>query len=95
MIYKALEIGVFAWHGSPMPKRSTTEDVSQTIARVMVHATHGEYVPAALVKKRKNPAAVALGRLGGMKGGYARARALSKEQIQEIGRKGAAARWGK
>ena len=55
----------------------------------------------------KNRAAVALGRLraktmtaeerakGGRIGGKARARALTKEQRQEIARKAAAARWGK
>ena len=38
------------------------------------------------VKKRKNPAAVALGRLGGLKGGKARARSLSAERKSEIAR---------
>ena len=41
----------------------------------------------------KNPAAVALGRLGGAKGGPARAKELSKEQRSEIAKKAAAARW--
>jgi hypothetical protein len=41
----------------------------------------------------KNPAAVALGRLGGKKGGAARAAKLTKEQRQEIARKAAQARW--
>ena len=43
----------------------------------------------------KDPAAVALGRKGGKKGGVARARALTPEQRREIARKAAAARWGK
>jgi hypothetical protein len=43
----------------------------------------------------KNPAAVALGRLGGMKGGAARAKALTKKQRTAIAKKAAAARWGK
>ena len=43
----------------------------------------------------KNPYAVALGRLGGMKGGPARAAKLSKAKLSEIGRKAAAARWEK
>ena len=42
----------------------------------------------------KNPAAVALGRLGGLKGGKARAESLSKKKRSEIARKAAAARWG-
>ena len=44
-------------------------------------------------KGRKNPHAVALGRLGGKKGGKARAHKLSAKQLSEIGRKGARARW--
>lgn len=39
-------------------------------------------------------AAAALGRKGGLKGGKARAKALSAEQRAEIARKAAAARWG-
>jgi hypothetical protein len=45
--------------------------------------------------KRKNPAAVALGRKGGKKGGRARAANLTAEQLAAIGRMGAAARWAK
>jgi hypothetical protein len=43
----------------------------------------------------KNPAAAALGRLGGLKGGVARAERLSPERRVEIARKAAMARWGK
>lgn len=41
----------------------------------------------------KNPAAVYLGRLGGLKGGKARAKKLSSKRRQEIARKAAQARW--
>jgi hypothetical protein len=41
----------------------------------------------------KNPAAVALGRLGGLKGGKARAAKLSKKQLSASARKAARARW--
>lgn len=41
----------------------------------------------------KDPAAVALGRKGGLKGGKARAEKLSAEQRKEIAKKAAAARW--
>ncbi len=41
----------------------------------------------------KDPAAVSLGRRGGLKGGKARAEALSPEKRAEIARKAAAARW--
>jgi hypothetical protein len=45
--------------------------------------------------KRKNPAAVALGRKGGKKGGKARAEKLSAEELSEQGRKAVQARWAK
>lgn len=44
---------------------------------------------------QKNPAAVALGRLGGQRGGLARAQKLSSEQRREIARNAAVARWKK
>ena len=43
----------------------------------------------------KNPAAVALGRLGGLKGGKARAEKLSSKKRSEIAKKAAAKRWNK
>lgn len=43
----------------------------------------------------KNPAAVALGRLGGAKGGPARAAALSEKKRSAIAKKAANARWNK
>ena len=43
----------------------------------------------------KNPAAVALGRMGGLKGGAARAKSMSAVERSEIARKAAAARWKK
>lgn len=45
--------------------------------------------------KEKNPAAVALGRLGGLVGGRARADKLSPERKKEIAKKAAAKRWAK
>jgi len=44
-------------------------------------------------EKQKNPAAVELGRLGGKKGGKARAAKLTKKRRAEIARKAARARW--
>ncbi|HUO04141.1 MAG TPA: hypothetical protein VMU16_02980 [Candidatus Binataceae bacterium] len=46
------------------------------------------------VEDHRNPAAVALGRLGGAKGGKARAAKLSPAQRKEIARKAALKRWG-
>lgn len=45
--------------------------------------------------EEKNPAAVELGRRGGLKGGKARAAKLTPEQRSESARKAAKARWGK
>jgi len=44
-------------------------------------------------KAPKNPAAVAMGKLGGPKGGPARAAALTPERRSEIARKAAERRW--
>jgi hypothetical protein len=45
-------------------------------------------------EKPKNPAAVTLGRLGGLKGGKARAESLTPEKRKAIAKKAAAKRWG-
>ena len=47
----------------------------------------------AINKKPKNPNAVALGRLGGLKGGKARIAQLSAEERRELARKAVTARW--
>jgi len=48
-----------------------------------------------MTSKKKNPAAVALGKLGGKKGGPARAKKLSAKRRSEIARKAVQARWNK
>lgn len=78
-----------------MPKRSSIKrprDPNQ-LAKLIVDMATGEAPPHTLVLGGKNPAAVALGRLGGLKGGLARAESLTKKQRAEIARKAAAARW--
>lgn len=47
------------------------------------------------IAEGKNPAAVALGRLGGLKGGKARAKKLTAKKRTEIAKKAAKARWTK
>jgi hypothetical protein len=76
-----------------MPKRSRTgkPDINQ-MASNMIDAIAGE-LPAEQPETGKNPAAVALGRLGGLKGGKARAEKLSARKLTQIAKKGAAARW--
>jgi hypothetical protein len=67
------------------------KDVNQIAASIVAQTT-GEPLPAA---NGKNPAAVALGRLGGLKGGKARAEALSPRKRKMIAQKAAASRWNK
>jgi hypothetical protein len=92
-------------HRLPLPLADLEESQSAA-SRVMRHmlAVSDPQPPARLapvvpmnptIPRKKNPAAVALGRLGGRKGGKARAAALTPEQRKAIGQQGAAARWGK
>ena len=46
-------------------------------------------------KPKKNPHAVALGKNGGLKGGPARAKALTAGERKAVARQGGKARWGK
>ncbi|HWV98500.1 MAG TPA: hypothetical protein VNZ64_02290 [Candidatus Acidoferrum sp.] len=48
-----------------------------------------------MAKRKKNAAAVVLGRLGGLKGGNARAKKLTAEERRESARNAARARWSK
>lgn len=78
-----------------MPKRSSKppRDVNVAAKRLLDRVTgHGQ---APVVDPRKNPAAVALGSLGGKKGGAARAAKLTPEQRADIARVAATARWKK
>lgn len=71
-------------------KRRKTEDVNQIAASILKAVTEE---PIQQPVKEKNPAAVALGRLGGLKGGKARAESLSAKKRTEIAKKAAKARW--
>ena len=81
---------------SSKPKREGTPHDFTTIARRVVETSIGEKLdgsPLTDPHKGKNPAAVALGKLGGAKGGAARAKALSPAKRKQIAEKAAAARW--
>lgn len=70
-----------------MPKRSsTTKKQARVVGRSDKRVSVGP--------PEKNPAAVALGRLGGLKGGKARAEKLSPKKRSEIAKRAAQARWG-
>ena len=70
-----------------MQKRSS-KDVNQLAASILAELTQ-----AAEETPTKNPAAVALGRRGGLKGGKARAASLSPAKRAQIAKKAATARW--
>lgn len=74
-----------------MSKRSSKQKDPSEIARHVLNAVVPDAEPKE--EKEKNPAAVALGRLGGLKGGKARAEKLSAKKRSEIARKAAKARW--
>ena len=73
-----------------MTRKRTEPDEVQNALRVVEKAIGGPLVP-----REKDPAAVALGRRGGLKGGRARAANLSPQALSRIGKLGATARWGK
>lgn len=81
-----------------MPRRSSksTDHDFATVARRVVEQAIGETLTGDALPNPnagKNPAAVALGKLGGTKGGKARAAKLSPAKRKAIAKKAAIARW--
>jgi hypothetical protein len=70
-----------------MVKRKAKRDDFQNALRTVEEAIESSLT--------KNPAAVALGRQGGLKGGKARAEKLTAEQRKAIAQQGGKARWAK
>lgn len=81
-----------------MPTRSSKAKRKETDPNVRAFLTvmraTGQLPPEEPPKDTRNPHAVALGKLGGAKGGKARAAKLSGKKRVEIARKAARARWG-
>ena len=77
-----------------MKKRKKDEDINEAAFRVVTQST-AEPIPITKVKKRKNPAAVALGRLGGRKGAKGRMEKMSPERRRKIASDAARTRWAK
>jgi hypothetical protein len=75
-----------------MTKLKRPKDFNQR-AKLIVELATGE-VKEKDPNEGKNPAAVSLGRLGGLKGGKARAAKLSPERRKEIAANAAKKRWG-
>ena len=79
-----------------MPERSSKHpkrprDINELAATLVQVATEGE--PE--IEDTRNPAAVALGRMGGLKGGRARAEKLTPEERSAIAQQAAQARWSR
>jgi len=84
------------WHDVNMVKRSSRKAKRDDYQNAL--ETVEQAIGASLAKREPNPAAVALGRLGGLKGGAERAKRLTEEQRIAIAKKGGlakAARWRK
>jgi hypothetical protein len=75
-----------------MPKRPRRPRDPNELAFQVFQEAIGE-APQAEPEREKNPAAVALGKLGGAKGGRNRAARMSKQERSDAARKAALARW--
>lgn len=69
------------------------KDINQ-LAKSIVDIATGK-AEDTISESKKNPAAVSLGRLGGLKGGKARAEKLTAKRRKEIAQKAAQTRWAK
>lgn len=75
-----------------MAKAKRPKDINQ-LAKSIIDIATGE-TSDTIGKEEAKSAAAALGKLGGLKGGPARAKALSSKRRSEIAKAAAAARWG-
>jgi hypothetical protein len=76
-----------------MKTKKAPAELNKLAAFIVDQAINEEPQPEE--KPTKNPAAVELGRLGGLKGGKARAKKLTVERLKEIAQTAAKARWEK
>jgi hypothetical protein len=83
-------------YSGDMPKRSSKRPRDlNSLAKLIVDTAVGEHPKGDLLPDGRDPAAVSLGRKGGLKGGKARAQKLSPKRRAEIAKKAATARWSK
>jgi hypothetical protein len=75
------------------PKKKRPKDLNLLALSIIEEATKEDQPQPPEEEPGKNPNAVALGRLGGLKGGKARAEKLTAEERSEIARRAAQARW--
>jgi hypothetical protein len=76
-----------------MQKRSRMPRDPNQLGKLLVDMATGMVPPEPESASTKNPAAVALGRLGGLKGGKARAKGMTKKERTAAARKAAKTRW--
>jgi len=76
-----------------MGEKKRSSDINLIASQIVEEATQEQ--PTNNIQPQKNPAAVALGRLGGLKGGPARAKKLTSRKRKEIAERAAKARWSK
>jgi hypothetical protein len=77
------------------PRDPRPRDPNQRAFQIILEATGQLPKTEPPAEPEKNPHAVALGRMGGLKGGNARAAALSPRKRSQIAAKAAKARWEK
>jgi hypothetical protein len=75
--------------------KKKSSDINVLASQIVAEATQEPQGQLQAFAKEKNPAAVALGRLGGLKGGPARAKKLSSKKRKKIAQKAAITRWAK
>jgi hypothetical protein len=84
------------WYNMVMQKRPRKKVDLNRLAKSIVNQTAAdEELLVRALEEGKNLAAVSLGRLGGLKGGKARAEKLSPRERSEIAHKAATIRWAK
>ena len=97
MISTGLHAARDPWHDDVMPKRSSPKRDFMEVGRAIVEQAIGEQMDGSPLPvsppDTRNPHAVALGSMGGKKGGNARAKKLSPRQRKTIAKKAAKARW--
>ena len=77
-----------------MGRKKRDHDFAVNAFRIVQEATKEPELPETK-PEGKNPHAVALGRLGGLKGGKARAKKMTPQERQAIARRAAQKRWAK
>jgi hypothetical protein len=97
MISTGLPVAGDPWHHGLMAKRPAAKRDFMQVARGIVEVAIGEQMDGKPLpdppEDKRNPHAVALGSMGGKKGGKARAKKLSAHRRKTIAKKASAARW--